>query len=384
MTVAELRPATARIRDAIRDAAAQGVTMRIVGSGTWLDAGRPVAADVVLSLHELSGVIEYVPGDLTITVGAGTSLGEIARVVGAEGQWLPLDPAGSEAGSIGATISTASAGPLAQQFGTPRDSILGLEFVSGEGNVVRGGGRVVKNVAGFDLPRLLTGAWGSLGAITEVTLRLRARPEGEATYAIAVLDSRPALKDLKRWLDALPFQPLTVELVGAALAERLGLDAGGSVLLLRLGGSEPSLRAQRALVSRLGDVRELPAEVWSTLRAAEPAGAAVVRLSQLPSQIPETWESAQRIAAAWKGTLVQATVGRGVVRCTLPRGGGSYDELQRALAMAIGTRVFERLPARLWPLLAGRPTADRLSRGIKHAFDPKRILNPGILGEETE
>lgn len=384
MTATAVRPETARVRDAIRDAAGNELTTRIVGAGTWMDAGRPVAAQAVLSLRELSGVLEYVPGDLTITVGAGISLGEIARVTDEMGQWLPLDPPGSGEGTIGATISTASAGPLSHQFGTPRDSLLGVEFVSGEGNVVRGGGRVVKNVAGFDLPRLVTGAWGSLGAITEVTLRLRARPEAEATYAIAVIDSRPALRDLKRWLDALPFQPLAVELLAPTTAERLGLDAGGSVLLLRLGGTEASLGAQRAVVARLGDVRELPRTLWNALRTLEPPGSAVVRLSQLPSQIPETWESALKIAAAWPGTLVHSTVGRGIVRCILPRGGGGYDDLQRALGLAIGTRVFERLPARLWPALAGRPTADRVSRGIKQAFDPRRILNPGILGEETE
>lgn len=384
MTAATIRESTERVRDAIRDASASVLPLRIVGAGTWLDAGRPVTTDVQLSMRELADVIEYVPGDLTITVGAGATLDTISRITGAEGQWLALDPPGSDAGTIGATISTASSGPLAHQFGTPRDALLGVEFVSGEGNVVRGGGRVVKNVAGFDLARLLTGSWGSLGAITEVTLRLRARPLVDLTFAVAVVDSRQALRELKRWLDTLAFVPLAAELLDANMASRLGVDAGGAVLLLRLGGTESQVKAMHAVIARLGEVRELPGDVWTFLRAAEPAGAVVVRLSQLPSQLPETWDAAKTIAARWPGAFVHATTGRGVARVVLPRGGGGYDELRHALGAAVGTRIFERLPARLWPALAASPSADRLSRGIKQAFDPNRIMNPGIMGEETE
>ena len=128
------------------------------------------------------------PGDLTLTARAGTTLAEIERATAAERQLLALDPYGTARGTIGATIATASAGPLAHAFGTPRDLVLGLEFVTGDGAVIRAGGRVVKNVAGFDLTRLLTGAWGTLGVITEVSVRLRALPEMEESVALAVRD----------------------------------------------------------------------------------------------------------------------------------------------------------------------------------------------------
>src|SRR4051812_43338113 len=161
----------------IRDARTTRTSLRIIGGGTWLDAGRPVHADATLPLAAMRGITQYEPGDFTLTARAGTSLGEIADVAAREGQWLTLQPHGSHDGTIGATIATASWGPLAASYGTPRDHLLGCEIVTGIGEIVRAGGRVVKNVAGFDLSRLMTGAWGTLGAITEVTVRLRAQPE---------------------------------------------------------------------------------------------------------------------------------------------------------------------------------------------------------------
>src|SRR5918912_3006796 len=139
---------TVEVQERVRDAAERGAPLRIAGRGTWLDAGRAVRTDHLLSLESLSGVVEYTPGDLTLTARAGTPLEEIARVTGAEGQWLALDPFGAVNGTLGATVATASSGPLAHAFGTPRDSVLGLTFVDGTGAVVLAGGRVVKNVAG--------------------------------------------------------------------------------------------------------------------------------------------------------------------------------------------------------------------------------------------
>ena len=163
--------AAAGVQRAINDAIEDSAPLRIAGAANWLDAGRPVVSTNRLSLAEHSGVIDYVPGDLTITAAAGTSLRDIQRITGEHGQWFPLDPHGRDEGTIGATIATGSYGPLAHSFGRARDLVLGVEFVTGDGRVVRGGGRVVKNVAGFDLVRLVTGLWGTIGVITEATLR---------------------------------------------------------------------------------------------------------------------------------------------------------------------------------------------------------------------
>ena len=281
------------VREAVRAALAEGSPLRVVGRGTWLDAGRPVRASAELSLARVSGVVAYVPGDLTITVLAGTTLGEIADITRAERQFLAMDPVGGDAGSVGATVATASAGALAQAFGLPRDNVLGVEFVTGRGALVRGGGRVVKNVAGFDLTRLVTGAWGTLGVLTEVTVRLRALPEADVTLAVEA-PVGPLLAPWLARLAALPLAPYSLELVSAGAARSLGIAAaGGPVLLARLGGNEPLVAAQAAALRSLGDAQEIAAPVWSRLRTSEPAGATLARFSALPGDLAGTWAAAE-------------------------------------------------------------------------------------------
>jgi glycolate oxidase FAD binding subunit len=217
-------PRVVVVSERVREAAAVGTRLRIAGRGTWLDAGRPVEADDVLLLDGLSGIIEYVPGDLTLTALAGTPLDEIERAAHSERQWLPFDPFGAETGTLGATVATASYGPLAHGFGLPRDNVLGVEFVSGSGDVVRGGGRVVKNVAGFDLVRLAVGAWGTIGAFTEVTVRLRALPEADVTVALALPDDADDARALVARVVAAQrasLAPVALELFSAPLAEAI-------------------------------------------------------------------------------------------------------------------------------------------------------------------
>src|SRR5262249_31086264 len=143
---------------------------------------------------------------------------------------------------------TASAGPLATFFGTPRDLVLGIEFVSGTGAVARGGGRVVKNVAGFDLTRLMIGSWGSIGVVTEVTVRLHARPEVDRTFSIAI-DARDVGR-VRALLRRLPFKPSACEVVNAPLASAL-LGATTALVVLRLAGNAEGVDAQRRMFEPL-------------------------------------------------------------------------------------------------------------------------------------
>jgi glycolate oxidase FAD binding subunit len=383
----------AQVVESVREARARRVPLRIVGAGRWLDAGRSVRAETTLSIAPLAGIMEYVPGDLTLTARAGTSLGEIERATAAYGQWLTLDPFGDDQGTLGATVATGSYGPLATGFGTPRDAVLGVEFVTGMAAVVRAGGRVVKNVAGFDLVRLVTGAWGSLGALTEVTVRLRARPEVDETVAVAVGAAPEQIAALARGLRAFPFTPYAAEVVNATLAARLGLEAR-TCLLVRLGGTAEVVRAQRAAMMGLGDTRDVTGPLWPMLRGVEPPGSASLRLSRLPSRFADTWNEAARLADLFPGTLVHGAPLRGVVRCVVPdvstaRDGGRghalvgvEERLARALTAPFdGTRIFERAPAGIWRKFAPNVVPDRLSQGIKAAYDPLCLLNPGILGD---
>jgi glycolate dehydrogenase FAD-binding subunit len=352
--------------------------LRIVGNGTWLDAGRPVHDAVPLSVADHDAILEYVASDLTLTARAGTTLASIARATRAEGQWLALDPYGSANGTLGATIATGSAGPLAHAFGTPRDNVLGIEAVTGAGEIVRAGGRVVKNVAGFDLTRLFTGAWGTLAVITEATVRLRALPERDQTIILA-LPTSDAMEGWLAKLRALPFTPLALELLNAPLARALGLGER-ALLLGRLGGNEDSVREQLRALGALGEMHPAASAAWSALAEIEPPGAAVVRVSAPPSRLHVLWA---RLSTASDGSLVHAAVGRGIVRCIHPA--SAHEALApwlEHISQTEGTHIFERLPAREWSRIPSRVN-DPLSRAVRRAFDPQRILNPGILGESA-
>jgi glycolate oxidase FAD binding subunit len=364
--------------DRVRTARAARTPLRIVGGGHWLDAGRPCRAVETLALAAGGGVVEYEPGDLTLTARAGTTLAHIAMVCRDEGQWLPLHPFGPPDGTLGATVATGSAGPLASAYGAPRDQVLGCEIVTGSGDVVRAGGRVVKNVAGFDLVRLNTGAWGTLGVLTEVSVRLRALPEVDRTVAVEA-----SAADAWAWLRASEYTPMAAELVSPALAALLGAG-NGAMLLVRLGGNESLVRAAATSLAALGPVHEVATSVWDALASCEPAGSAVLRVSTAPSRAAALWERASAIVERARGSA-HAALTRGVVRCILPVDATDQEENARLRGMVgalqhLGTAIVERLPAALWPALVAPAAADPLSAGVRNAFDPDRILNPGILG----
>ena len=383
MTTSEapVRGHAAAVIDEVRSARTERTPLRIVGAGTWLHGGRPVRAERMLDLRALtgSGVVHYEPGDLTLTVRAATTYGEIDRLLRAEGQWLPLDPAGGAEGTIGATIATASAGPLASAFGTPREQVLGVEVVTGHGEVIRAGGRVVKNVAGFDLTRLMTGAWGTLGVITELSVRLRALPAMETTVAVAATAA-----DAWRWISASEFTPYAAELLSPALARALGIG-DVSTLLLRVGGNESLVRAALSSVAALADPRPVDDAVWARLSRREAPDSAVIRLSSRPSRLSSLWERMSTVLERVGGEA-HATPRRGVVRCMIPVDEAGDEEFARLRGIinalrVDATMVAERLPAPLWRSLVPGAASDALSRGIRDAFDPDHLMNPGILGE---
>ena len=375
---------TVRIRDALNDTRSAGEGVRIVGAGTWLDAGRPVRASRTLSLAGDDAVVDYVPGDLTITARAGISLAALDAVTRAEGQCTALDPFGHGSGTLGATLATGSWGPLAHAFGTPRDNVLGVEIVTGDGAVARGGGRVVKNVAGFDLTRLAIGAWGTLGVITEATLRLRALPEREVTIGLALPRDARGLEAALSAVRAVPLAAWSLEVLGASMAATLG--AGDTPLLVvRLAGNEALVAAQQASLTSIGDVAEIDPALWTRLRESAPAGSAMVRLSCLPASVPRVFAPLLVRDALPPGCAASVTLFRGVMRCSVPV--GALGTLPPALTGApdVGgarlTRIWERLPSTLWSGLAPSAVTETLSRRVREAFDPSGILNPGVLGE---
>lgn len=377
---------TETVVSALRESGAARTPLRISGRSNWLTAGRPVKAEKTLSLRDDAGVVSYVPGDLTLTVRAGTTLSEIERITGEHDQWLPLDPYGSNDGTIGATIATASAGPLASSFGLPRDLLLGLEFVNGRGEVVRAGGKVVKNVAGFDLSRLLTGSWGTLGVITEVTVRLYARPQADRTFVVS-------LTGLEEQTNALAYaayaslSPYALQFVGVSAARALGLGEHAACLI-RLGGNDAAVAAQLSALSQIARAEEVESRMWTALRELDGNADSVVRISSLPVRF--LGASAKILSDDLPGIYTYIDPRRGVMRIVVGanRQNGETDTLAisesddfRTDGAGSSEVIFEKLPVEVWAQVSPSTVSDSLSQGIKKAFDPHNILNPGILGD---
>ena len=378
---------TEAIVSAIKESVATGMPLRIAGRSTWLDAGRPVRATKTISLRDHSGVVSYIPGDLTLTVRAGTPLSDIERVTKEHNQWLPLDPYGSPDGTIGATIATASAGPLSTGFGLPRDLLLGLEFVNGRGEVVRGGGKVVKNVAGFDLSRLMTGSWGTLGVITEVTLRLYALPATDRTFSIKLAGDKHEVAALIHAIVTSPVSPYALQLLSRSAARALGLG-DTPVCVIRLGGNEAVVNAQLIALSKVAQPEENELGLWVRLRQLEANAHTTIRISGLPTKVLAGSATIIRDDIHLVYTYIDPR--RGTLRIAL-----STDETNSVQsAGTIGSAgdfhttgngysevIFEKLPPEIWQMISPSVVTDQLSQGVKRAFDPHTILNPGILGD---
>lgn len=383
-------PVAAAVQERVQDSLASSTPLRIAGRSNWIDAGRPVAATRILSLAAHDEVVDYVPGDLTITVSAGMTLRDIDRVTREQGQWFPLDPHGSDNGTIGATIATGSFGALAHSFGRARDLVLGVEFVTGEGSVVRGGGRVVKNVAGFDLVRLVTGSWGTIGVITQATLRLYSLPPHPVSLALTVPDGQQGLTQRVKSLLSLPITPMSVEIVDADIAGLLGLPCKKAILV-QLGGNRAAVDAQVDAISPLGGVSEIFPEVWQRLRVVDDIAAGdpannrnepniVVRVSGLPARVSEMWSILEKTIESIGDSRMHASAGLGIIRCILPPTAGFEAVHAIAEAGRSQTLMCERMPRELWPLISDSVIGDRVSQRVKATFDPRNILNPGILG----
>jgi FAD/FMN-containing dehydrogenase len=349
--------------------------LRITGAGTW-KSGPPADATVELPLRDLDQVVEYNPGDLTITVGAGMTLSALDQVTAGHGQWLTLDPGGSPDGTIGATIATASSGALATGFGTPRDLVLGLEAVMPMGSIVRAGGRVVKNVAGFDVTRLLTGSRGTIGAITEVSLRLRARPPLDETLVVSLPSRAGAVREAAGALRGWPGLPMAAELLAPRTAGAVGLPAV-TTLLLRVGGNARMTAAMKKRASIIGPTTTGDAQAWARLRALDVDAPVSFRVGDLPTVFAERWDDLVNLAG--DQGMVSGSPLRGQLRCIMPGVDRQSMSIFRARVPS-ATVVYDSLPSvAMWNSLTSVPAASTLHARIIEAFDPVGIMNPGAM-----
>ena len=284
------------------------------GSGSALDLGCPPArVDIVLDVAGMDRIVEYNPDDLTASVQAGVTAEAFGARLAPHRQLLPVDPPGVASRTLGGLVATGAHGPLRARYGTLRDLLLGVKFVQADGVVTWGGARVVKSVTGYDIPKLMVGALGTLGVLCELTLRVHPRPEAEATR-LAIFDSLEAAGAfLARLLDS-SVQPNRVEFLNRAALRRLmdeefssRLAAGGDVsaaLAVSVGSVAEAVQAQSALIDALaheagGATEALPHDFWDSYAAKMVAAGRVMALhvSTLPSQATWSFDSQGRATA---------------------------------------------------------------------------------------
>lgn len=366
-----------------------GAAVIPAGHGTRLGVGfPPLRYDVAVSTRRLAALQAHDDADMTVTVDAGITLAALNAALAGADQWLPLDPPRPEVASIGAIIATGACGPLRLSQGKVRDLLIGITVVLADGSRVRGGGRVVKNVAGYDLMKLFTGSHGTLGVIVGASFKVRPRP---AHRAVLVLEAAttPAAAALAEKVLTAPVAPLFVEVLDATAAGRAGLPVRAAVVV-GLGGSRLEIAVQRERVAALVEtpraVTEADTEaVGAAVRDLPAAAVCGATLSVLPSRLAPVLQEVQADTAT--APAIVAHGGDGVARLCW------FDSPPEPAAFAVdvgrlrdvakrqgGWLVVDTIPstykAAIDPWGAGVPGM-ALMRGVKRALDPMARLSPG-------
>jgi glycolate oxidase FAD binding subunit len=353
----------------LRAAGADRRLVRPRGGGTKWNWGAASEPDVVLSTGRLNRILEHNAGDLTAVLQAGVPLAEAQTRFASAGQMLALDPPEDPGATVGGLVAAADSGPLRHRYGAARDLLPGVTVALSDGTVARSGGRVIKNVAGYDLPKLFAGSFGTLGTIVEVVVRLHPLPP--RTTTVVAGSAEPAA--LAEAALALAQAPLELEALDVAWEG----GAGGRVLA-RVGGVAASARARRiASGVRLdATVEEDDGEVWRAQRARQRSrDGFVVRVSGLPTQLEQALVAADRVG----GSLV-GRAGLGLFWFTVPDA-RAVETLRRELAPS--PAIVLDAPAEARHEVEAAAPADgallRLSRRVKERFDPAGVCSPGVF-----
>jgi glycolate oxidase FAD binding subunit len=388
------------VEDAIRFAVSNETALEIVGSGTKRGIGRPAQTDMTLDLSGLSGVVMYEPEELVLTAKAGTPLATIEDMLAKSNQELAFEPidyaplfgGATRSGTVGGVIAANLSGPRRIRQGAARDHFLGATVVTGRADTVKTGGRVVKNVTGYDLCKLLAGSWGTLAAMTEITVKVLPRAETEITLAVLELDDKAAARAMAAAMTSSYDVSGAAHLPDHIAAHFDGLPEPGAATCLRLEGVAPSVAHRKqtlaALLAPFGRVVEIAEAdsraLWKSIRDAKPftAGESAQRpLWRISTEPMRGHELAQLISPAaqmfydWAG---------GLVWVAMP---GAEEpqaaSLRAAVAKIGGHATLVRAPD------AVRATVDvfqpqdgamaAVGKRVKESFDPKGVLNPGRM-----
>ncbi len=363
----------------LETANAEGWRVRLAGNGTWSNQDGP--ADLTLSSRGLADVEDVCAPDLVATVQAGVDRESLRLALADQGAWWPVDPPGTRR-TVGSVVATATSGPMRSGFGGIRDHVLGLTVVTADGRVVQCGGRVVKNVAGFDLTKLATGSFGAFGFITRVHLRLRTIPRADLT--LVTEGGRDALIQMAQEILAAGFTPPVLELMSPAVA-------GGRqwLLAVRLIGSDPSVTADRAGVKGAGSATWTEhtahdaAEFWDSASVHPVQHPVTIRMGTVITDLDRALDL---VAHHLDDESITASIAAGVVRWS---GAAATDRLQllRHNAAQIEMPItIERAPWSVRYALghfgAYREGVGRLMGSLRNTFDPNHTLVTA-LGAET-
>jgi FAD/FMN-containing dehydrogenase len=338
-------------------------------------------ADVALSTRALARVVEVAPADLVATCQAGVPLAELQRTLAERRVWLAIDPPGHPERSLGSVIATGTAGALRHGFGPVRDHILGGTIVTGDGRVIKAGGNVVKNVAGYDLTKLQVGGFGAFGVVTQVHLRLRAVPERRAT--LLARGERDALTRQARTLMEQQLSAVALELFSPALAAEaewvLALELSGTAAGVE---AEATRAAERSELSWSRLAPEHAATFWRTTSRGARAGAVTLRLGVFPDGLDEMIDLlAERLEVG----LLSAGAGRGLLRWSGEAPVDAIRDLRRIAAEREIPLTLERAPWEIRHALghfgAYREGVGPLVAGLRRTFDPAGALVVATEGE---
>lgn len=394
------------VATAVEWAISEGAPVEILGHGSKRGVGRPSQCEHAIDLSAMSGVTLYEPEELVLSAKAGTPIADIERLLAQNNQQLAFEPLdcsrllghdtrGGKGGTIGGAIATNLSGPRRLKAGAARDHILGVTVVSGRGETFKSGGRVVKNVTGYDLSKLMTGSWGTLGVMTDVTVKVLPAAETETTLAIRGLSDEDATVAMALAMGS------SAEVSGAAhlpygIVDRLAGDLRGldAATLLRVEGFGPSVASRvgtlKSILRNAGPIEELTGPgsktLWRDIRDCVPfadgSERPVWRVSMTPSEAHAMVLALRMEAAAeafydWQGGLVwlrmEAEPEAGTLRGLVRQFGGGHATLVRASpAWRAAAPVFE----------PQAPALARLSARLKAEFDPQHLLNPGRMAAD--
>ena len=376
------------LRSIVANRASEGLAIYPQGGKTSLEyGGIPRRPGVALDVSRLDQVIDYPAADMTITVQAGITLAKLQATLAENGQFLPLDAPDPEKATLGGIYATNTCGPRRFGWGRPRDMIIGVSFVTADGKEIKGGGRVVKNVAGYDLPKLLTGSMGSLGVITQLTLKVRPRPESSALVAVEFSSMEAAVQAVHS-LNLSATRPVAVELLNGVGGEWVGLPSAKATLVLAYEDNANSVAWQvericqevRPSAARILESSDFSA-VWSGLQQFS-------ALRQGPFSFVSSFrrsEAATNAGLLSPGWAARVHAGNGIIEAhsvhelpieQIEENFAHLTSSDGVFANAVVTRCPTAWKERrnVW----GKPRGEwAVMQKIKTALDPAGVMNPG-------